>query len=164
MLSMETIYFSIVIVVLISCAIFLHKSIKSTTTRRYLKDVKPGEQIQIEWNRAEGGLCTMKCLNNDPKSKVILLEIRWSNYKEVKGCSEYQKLVLDYDDDKLKNFHLLNTYEEPKRPKQQDEDIDDIADTNIAELQKKMNEALAKEEYEKADIIQKKINKLLKKK
>ena len=157
---METIHFSIVIAVLLACAIFLTKLKSATTTRRYLKDVLIGEYIQIEWNRAEGGLCKMKCLNNDTKSKTMLLEIRWGNYREAK-CLEYQKLILDYNDDKLKNFHLLNTYKEQVRPKTKDED--DVNDTDIATLQKKMNDAINNEEYEKAEKLQKKIDKLLKK-
>lgn len=158
---MENIYFSILIAVLLACAIFLTKLKKlAEPTRLYLKDVVIGEQIQIQWSRAEGGLCRVKCLNNDTKSKTILLEIRWGNYKEAK-CPEYQKLVLDYDDDKLKSFNLLNTYKEKVKPKTKDEE--DIDDTDIATLQKKMNEALAQEEYEYADKLQKKINKLLKK-
>lgn len=156
---MENIYFSIVILILVVCAIVLTK-LKSSTTRRYLKDVVPGEYIQIQWSRAEGGLCTMKCLNNDAKTKTMLLEIRWSNYKESK-CPEYQKLVLNYDDDKLKNFHLLNTYEEQVRPKTKEEDIDG---KDIATLQKKMNDAINNEEYEKANELQKMIDKLTKKK
>jgi len=158
---METIYFAIIISVLLACAIFLTKLKKSAEpTRRYLKDVVIGEYIQIEWSRAEGGLCSMKCVNNDPKTKTILLEIRWSNYKDAR-CLEYQKIVLDYDDDKLKNFHLLNTYKEQVRQKTKDKEDDD--DTDIATLQKKMNDAINNEEYEKAEKLQKKIDKLLKK-
>lgn len=55
----------------------------------------------------------------------------------------------------MENFHLLN---EVVGNKEQDDDFD------ISTLQKKMNEALEKEEYEKADELQKKIDKIFKKK
>jgi len=123
--------------------------------RRYVKDVKAGERIQIEWQRIKGGISYLKCLSNDPETKKILLQIRWSNYKEVGGL-EYEKIILDYDSYQLKNFNLLNPI---KTESEKSEDTSDIAT-----LQKKMNEALEKEEYETANELQKKIDNILNKK
>lgn len=127
-------------------------------TRIYVKDVKPGETIQVEWSRAQNGVCNMKCLSNDPLTKKILLEIRWSNYSEVKGVSEYEKAIFDYDGIELKNFHLLNVYKQQPQNSQ-----DEGNDYDIVTLQKQMNDALTKEDYETAEKLQKKIDKLLKK-
>ena len=122
--------------------------------RRHIKDVKSGEIINIEWKeRIKGGIGKAKCLNNDPKTKKILLEITWGNYIEAK-VDEKEKFILNYNSEKLKNFYLLNQIEE--QPKKSEEE-----DYDIATLQKKMNEALEKEEYEKASELQRKIDKIL---
>ena len=126
-------------------------------TRRYVKDVKSGDKIQVEWYRIVGGIGEMRCLNNDPKTKKILLQIRWGNYKETKN-EEYERLILDYDSKELENFHLLNEVTIDK-PKSQDE----VNDYDIVTLQKQMNDALTNEDYETAEKLQKKIDKLLKK-
>ncbi|HWY13221.1 MAG TPA: UvrB/UvrC motif-containing protein [Bacteroidia bacterium] len=132
----------------------LFGSKKNKPKRRYVKDVKTGDYIQIEWHRMKNGIGYIKCLNNDPETKKIFLEVRWGNYKEA-GIEERQKLILDYKSIELMNFHLLNQV--VNKPESTEDDSD------IATLQKKMNEALDKEEYEKADELQKKINNLLKK-
>jgi len=124
------------------------------SNRRHVKDVKAGERIQIEWSRIQGGISYLKCLNNDPETKKILLQIQWGNYKEVGGL-QYEKIILDYDCYQLKNFHLLNPIENISEKSEDNFDI--------ATLQKKMNEALEKEEYEIANELQKKIDDLLKK-
>lgn len=121
--------------------------------RRHVKDIKPGESIQIEWYRIKGGIGNLKCINNDPQTKKILLQVTWGNYQEC-GHPEKEKIILDYDSKELANFHLLNQAVEQAGP------TDD--DCDIAMLQKKMNEAMEKEEYEKASELQKKIDKLLK--
>lgn len=126
--------------------------------RRYVRDVKAGETIQIEWDRIKGKIGAVTCLSNDPQSKKILIHIRWGNYEEM-GRNEYEKIILDYNGEELKNFHLLNCIEDDF-----DEDDFDEDDFDLATLQKKMNEALGKEEYEKADELQKKIDKLSNKK
>lgn len=158
---MPLLLFIVIVVGFIRVMIYFEARKKTTgeSPRRHIKDVKPGEYIRIEWHRVIGGIGTPKCLNNDPKTKKILLEQRWNNYKEAK-CPEYEKLILDYDSIELKNFHLLNELELPAHPKPQE---DPKADFDIATLQKKMNEALDNEEYEKATELQKKIDKLLKK-
>ena len=131
-------------------------------SRRHIKDVKPDEIIQIEWYRAKESLCRLRCVNNDPVTKKILLEIRWGNFKEGK-CSEYEKVVFDYDSKELANFHLLNTYQEKPKPKAKDEDNEGKDDYDIASLQKKMNEAIDRDDFEMASELQKKIDKLTKK-
>lgn len=130
------------------------KPITSKPQRRYIKDVKPGENIQIEWYRIHAGIGQLKCLNNDPETKKILLQITWGNYEELK-IPEKEKLILDYDSKELRNFHLLN--QNVWKAESSEDNFD------ISTLQKKMNEALEKEEYEKANELQKKIDKLLKK-
>lgn len=136
-------------------------------TRRYIKDVKAGEFIKIEWSRIKNsnasglGIGELKCINNDPETKKILLQVIWANYKENK-LEEREKVIFDYDGIELKNFHLLNEIVEPKTPQKTDDDEHDIA-KNLFKLQKQMNDALDKEEYREADELQKKIDKLLKK-
>jgi hypothetical protein len=152
----------IVVAFIIALIVFLNKATNNTTEpikqepkRRYVKDVKPGESITIEWYRIASGIGSVTCLSNDSETKKILLQVKWSNYKDT-GHEEYEKFIVDYNDEKLANFHLLNS-----KPPKQEVEVED--DNNIASLQKKMNEALDKEEYEKANDLQKKIDKLLKK-
>lgn len=132
---------------------FFNGSIKpnppNKPARRYVKDVKPNEWIIIEWYRFRGGVARLRCVNNDPETRKIWLEINWRN-------SPKEQLILDYMDDRLVNFHLLNQVINPRA-----EDGGEEFDLTI--LQKKMNEAIEKEEYEKAEDYQRKINKLMKK-
>ena len=116
--------------------------------RIHVKDVKVGEKIQIEWYKIKGGIGYLKCLSNDPETNKILLEVHWSN-SVVK-----EKVIFNYNDIELSNFHLLNQQQKVET-KKEDNDFD------VATLQKKLNEALEKEEYEKADELQDKINKIL---
>ena len=51
------------------------KPVVKKPQRRYLKDVKAGEVIQIEWYRIKGGIGNLKVLNNDPETKKICLKI-----------------------------------------------------------------------------------------
>lgn len=119
--------------------------------RRYVEDVKIGQHIWVEWYKIKGRLGEMKCLNNDPLTKKILLEINWDNGEGKPNT--LQRVIFDYDGDELKNFHLLNPIKKKK---------EEVDDTDIASLQKRMNDALEKEEYEVAREIQNKIDKLLK--
>lgn len=128
-------------------------NINKTQRRRYVEDVKIGQCIWVEWYKIKGRLGELKCLNNDPLTRKILLEVKWNNGEGKQ--STFQRVIFDYDGDELKNFHLLNPIKE-----KQTEDIDD---NDIASLQKRMNDALEKEEYEIAREIQDKIDKLLKK-
>ena len=85
--------FAVVIIILLFLKLESGKSgnvakpIVSKKNRRLVKDVKPGDIIKIEWYKAVGRIVPLKCLNNDPETKKILLEIRWNNYKEFK-CEE----------------------------------------------------------------------------
>ncbi len=126
---------------------------KPIKVRRQVKDVKPGEKILIEWSMIKEEMGNVICVNNDPETKKILIEIRWGNYKDLK-IKEFQKAVFDYSDRELKNFHLLNSISHTQEADN---------DTDISSLQKRINEALEKEQYEIADELQKKIDKLLKK-
>lgn len=120
--------------------------------RRYIEDVKIGQHIWVEWYRIKGRLGEMKCLNNDPYTRKILLEVNW--FKGEGKPNTLQRVIFDYDGDELKNFHLLNPLK--------NNESEEIDDTDIASLQKRMNDALEKEEYEIAREIQNKIDKLLK--
>ncbi len=132
----------------------INKSKIEKPIRRYIKDVKHGECIYIEYPYCKGGIAHTECLENDPVTKKILLQIHWS---PAYNGMVYEKFILDYNSYNIKNFHLLNnkniSYHE-KEPK----------DTDIISLQKQMNNALEKEEYEMADELQKKIDKLSKNK
>ena len=119
--------------------------------RRLVADVKPGEIIVVEWSMIQGRIGEMQCLNNDPLTKKILLQIQWGN-----KTPSIEKVIFDYRDSALQNFHLLNALAQIPEKEQSDS-------TDLSTLQKKMNEAIEKEEYEIADELQKKINKLLKK-
>lgn len=98
--------------------------------RRQVKDVEPGEKIQIEWYKIEGGIGYGKCISNDPETGKILLEFTWSNYQQMKW-PEKTKVIFDYKDAELANFSLLNPEvimpPPPKKPKQQQQPI--IGDT-----------------------------------
>lgn len=88
--------------------------------RRQVKDVEPGEKIQIEWYKIEGGIGYCKCISNDPETGKILLEFTWSNYQQMKW-PEKTKVIFDYKDKELANFSLLNPeviMPPPPKPKQ----------------------------------------------
>ena len=125
--------------------------------RLKLKDIKKGQFIRIEWNMVEGKIAALKCLNNDTSSKKLLLEVEWDNYV-TRGIKQYEQIVISYNDEKLKNYHLLNS--SLNFGTDEDSDTDNL---DIVSLQKKLNEYLEKENYEEADKLQKKIDKLSKK-
>ena len=123
--------------------------------RRYVKDVKPGEYIYIEWHKIQGNIGQLKCINNDLKTKKILLEVHWNNLDKDSNQSKIERLILKYNAAELKNFNLLNQIQIIE----DEEDIDD----DIASLQKLLNEAIENEQYEKAEELQTRINKILNK-
>lgn len=127
--------------------------------RLQLKDVKVGQLVRVEWHMITSGIGFLRCMSNDPLTRKILLEAKWSNYKEI-GCQEKQQIVLDYNDPILSNFHLLNQHVEvqPTSP------VNPVDDTDIAAIQQKLNEALDNEQYELARELQNKIDKLVNKK
>lgn len=128
------------------------KRLEKKLQRLYVKDIQAGDIVTVEWSRIRGGIGGLKCLNNDPVTKKILFETNWNNYIEM-GVPQHQKIIFDYNGEELKNFHLLNQAMERRQ------EVED--DYDMASLQKNMNEALEKEEYEKAEELQKKINKIL---
>ncbi len=129
--------------------------------RRYVKDVLPGEDIRIEWNRIKGGIGFVKCISNDPETEKIFLQVKWNNYKET-NTEEFEYFILDYNSIELKNFHLLNEHSPRLQVKEKDDKKDD-EDSNIVALQAKLNLALSEERFEDAEYYQKKIDKLVKK-
>ena len=120
-----------------------------------LEKVKPGDFIFIESNRFKNKTEQIKCLNNDPKEQKILFEIHWLNFREMEG-PEFEKFVVNYNSKELANFTLLN-------PQYKSTPQETTSEFDVSTLQKKLNEALENEEYEKADEYQKKIDELLKK-
>ena len=77
--------------------------------RLEVANVVPGNYIVIEYSGVLGGLATVKCLNNDPVTKKILVEIEWRNFEELKHKIRFEQMILDYDSSYLANFHLLNS-------------------------------------------------------
>lgn len=130
---------------------------KSNIVRCHVKDVKPGEWVKIQSCNFRPNIVNLECISNDPKTKKILLQVKWADYKE-RGVNECQQFIFDYGGTELKDFHLLNHVMRCGIKKD-----NSIEDTDIFSLQKQMNELIEKEEYERADQLQKKIDKLMKK-
>lgn len=121
--------------------------------RRYLRDVLPNETIKIQYYRINPEnnpqrIGEVKCLSNDPLSKTILIELKWANFEEA-DTQQYEQVILSYKDKEFKHFHLLNP------PKEQ------LVNTDIKKLLLDKKTALIEEDFEKADIIQKQIDKLI---
>ena len=117
--------------------------------RIYLKDVKPGEKVVIEWHRIKGRIGELKCLNNDPVKKKILLEVQWRNFEKAE-CDEDEKLLLDYNSLELKDFHLLNEQHRINASR-------NIEQEYLAILKQNLHSAVENEKFEEADVIKKKI-------
>jgi len=115
---------------------------KDTSSRLSPKDVKPGDFICVELSKALNGMASAECLNNDPKTKKMLLEVVWEGEKEEDNHTE--RLIVEYSSKVFKNFHLLNS------------------DTE-GSLKIKLQEAIEKECYEKAAEIREKIKNINKK-
>lgn len=121
---------------------FFKKKESNESLRRKVDDVKPGECITIEWHKIQNSIGELMCLNNDPETKTILLEVTWNNKNNAK-----ERLVLKYDSLELKNFHLLNYKRKIKVP----------VDT-LTSLQKELQKAIDVEDYMKASKLQKQID------
>jgi hypothetical protein len=143
-------FLGVTVIILSMLGLSISYKRKPTKTRVHLSDVKENDYIFIEHR---SGIGKVKCLNNDPKTKKILLVFTYTDDRK-------EALVLNYNDIQLRNFHLLNSVSkwENDKPKKDDDNNGDISS-----LQKKLNEALENEEYEKAQVLQNKIDKLLKK-
>jgi hypothetical protein len=139
----------IFVFVVVSLIFFIrHNQVQAfEKSRRHIRDVKPGDRIIIEHWRMLKKHGQVLCINNDPISEKIFIRINWAG-------EDPEESIFSYDDDCFKNFNLLN-------PLKLNEDQEEIFD--IALLQKKINEALEKEEYENIEKWQKQIDKLLKK-
>lgn len=127
---------------------------KKQLDRRGLKDILPGEEVIIEWDRIKGKIGPLLCVNNDPINKKILLKVCWRNYLEL-NHPQYESIIFNYNDKVFENFYLLNNIIIKSN--------DNTDSNNLYELQTKMNKALEEENYELAEILQNKINKLSKK-
>lgn len=134
------------------------KSDSKKQKRNHPENLKPGEIFLIEWDRIDGGIGRVTCVNNDQHTKKIFLQVTWGNYKDVPGAKEKEMFIVDYNHKFFKNFNLLN----PLKNKEQQ--ADEIDDYDISKLQSDLNKALDNQEYEKAREIQNKIDKLINKK
>ena len=126
--------------------------IKPKPPRLYLKDICRGDSIYIEWEKIHGRIGKVVCMNNDQLTRKILLQVKWDNAKEM-GTDEFETFIADYSDTRLKNLHLLNSYNYDLEGEENEVD-------SIEKLQEKIKEAISNEEYEKAREYQNIINKL----
>ena len=79
------------------------KPVVKKPQRRYLKDVKAGEVIQIEWYRIKGGIGNLKVLNNDPEMKAVIVDAKTTIFvKRGTPQNEIEKKIKLY----TKNNHL----------------------------------------------------------
>ena len=58
--------------------------------RRRVEDVKPGEYITIESGKVVGGIGHPLCINNDPLTRKILIEIRKHSVFKIFGFPDVQ--------------------------------------------------------------------------
>lgn len=124
----------------------------TSSKRLHVKDVGAGDGIYIQWEGVRGGIAWVECLSNDPRTRRILLQMTWND-----GEDFGDRLILDYDDDALENFHLLNS------AMLTDCILDNDLDSDIVTLQRNMNAAVDREAFEEAARIQKMIDRLIKK-
>ncbi len=127
---------------------------KYNPNRRYVKDVKVGDSIQIELGNAQGGMGFVTCLSNDPETKKILIVFKWANYEEL-GVPERQQLVLDYNGVELKNFNLLNPIN-----KEESEEVVTLKKVTVDTLLDDLNAAMDDGDGEKVSELKKEIEKL----
>lgn len=106
--------------------------------------LKKGDIITIEMDRIKGGIGNVTVVSNDPKTQKLLIAIKWSNYKEIKDCEPVEQFILPYYVNSFKNFNLLNP---------------PVNELTLKELIFARDEAIAKEQYEKAQDLQNKIDK-----
>lgn len=119
----------------------LFKKDTSSSSRLSPKDVKSGDEILIEWDKAMYGFANVLCVNNDTLTKKLLLEINWDTKNDE---DDIQKIIVSYDSKMLRNFHLLNQ----------------CSLNNENHLQTQLKNALKDENYTKVAEIQEKINKI----
>ncbi len=117
------------------------KDTSSSSSRLSPKDVKSGDEILIEWDKAMYGFANVLSVNNDTLTKKLLLEINWDTKNDE---DDIQKIIVSYDSKMLRNFHLLNQ----------------CSLNNENHLQTQLKNALKDENYTKVAEIQEKINKI----
>jgi hypothetical protein len=110
--------------------------------RRYIQDVKTGDRIRIYHDKFVGSYGTVTVVNNDPVTSQLFAKVRYGNWEEIEGCTEWSYYEFKYNDEELRNFSLLNP-------------IPDIA-TIIEEA----TEEDSAEEESKLDYILKSVNEL----
>lgn len=123
-----------------------------------LSDVKGGDCVFIEYYEFKHNQGMVKVLNNDPKNKVIWVQIKWRNV----NCDEpeIKRLILPYNSIHLKNFVLLNSVKVEK--------VEDLLrpdfDKEIMLLTFELKTAISDDDFEKASMLRDKIAKLKKEK
>ncbi len=125
--------------------------IQKNKRRRSIADVKKDEYIIAYWHRqtSNNGIGTFRCISNDPETKKILLEKRWSNFKDL-DIPEYEKVIFSYDSEAFYDFNLLNPEVKEKKP------VESIA---INKLQQKVKEAIKNEDWKRVDELDEEIKK-----
>jgi len=144
-----------------------NKKPKEPEGRLHISMVRPGQRFKLEHDHAAYKICTGTCISNDTYKKEILFEIHWSNSETKKDYK--QQYVLPYNAKELIHFHILNI-NEFEIQKDDDETSNNNHNDNLPKQQKIQEEIkklksilskhIQKEEYEKAQEIQNKIDKL----
>ena len=121
---------------------------KRKPIRLRLEDVMPNDLVAVEWSRFKEGVGFMLCVNNDPKTKKILLSVKWNNHKEA-NLTQVESMIVGYYDKMFKNFNLLN-YHLSKESKA----TLNFNDFDMDMLKSRLEIVLEQEIYEDAKIIQ----------
>jgi len=152
--------------ILLSIGMYIAEKRKKPKEKRlHISMVKPEQEFKLEHDEALYEICTGYCISNDTYKKEILFEIHWAE-----NSKRYtQQYILPYNAKEFKHFHLLNIKEFKIPSKNYDETLNDNdqkkqkIQEEIKELKSMLNKHIQKEEYEKAQEIQNKIDKLNKK-
>ena len=107
------------------------------------KILKPGDYFRVEMSGYVSPVIWVKCVDNDFLTRKVFIEI-------VSDKSKIYKII-SYKSWHLKNFHLLNNI--------LTSEIKDEKLSTIEELEKELYQAIQSEDYEKAKVIQDKLNK-----
>jgi hypothetical protein len=114
------------------------RNTKAVEVKRIRKsDLAVGDCFRANWDRVAGGICTVRCLGNDPERRRIFIEIIWG----TESGEKTERDIWHYDSPQLVDFYLLN------QDFMEDEDTIDDA---IEVIRKKIDELVAEEDYEAA--------------
>jgi hypothetical protein len=116
---------------------------KNDNSRITPKILKAGDYFRVEMSGYISPVVLVRCVDNDLLTRKVFIEI-------VSDKSKIYKII-SYKSNNLKNFHLLNNT--------LTSEIKDDKLSTIEELEKELYEAIHSEDYEKAKVIQDKLNK-----